>query len=137
MRNDAHPDVVPQVRKRVRHAYRETRLSPAAALFCGVLFVQLLTVVWVKGLGMTASYESSKLDNAIADVQEDIARAQKKISSATSATQLQQWATQYGLHQATQADIDGISLAVRPADANDSAGDDALDLSAPQAVPQP
>jgi len=117
MREEAHPDVVPATRRRNRRAHRDLRFSLPITLACVALFVQLLWLIWVKSLASAASHQANKLDVKIAQMQDDIARAQKKISATTSTVQLEAWSKQLGLRLATQGDIDPVSRATKPRDA--------------------
>lgn len=116
VREEAHPNVVPKTRRRLRRVHREFRVSLTTGVCCAALFGQLLWMIYVKSIASTASVESHDLGVKINHIQDDIARAQKQSSRTTSTVQLEAWAKQLGLRPATQADIDPVSPSARPAD---------------------
>jgi cell division protein FtsL len=112
-------NLIPKTPNTASTMRRITRVSILSfpIVFAGVLlFGQLLWLIYVKSMASSASHQTNKLDMKIAQMQDDIARAQKKISAATSTAQLEAWAKQPGmkLRLATQADIDLVSPETKP-----------------------
>ncbi|HEX8551851.1 MAG TPA: hypothetical protein VF681_09890 [Abditibacteriaceae bacterium] len=102
-------------RRRVRRAHRSG--VPRLAAFASVVIIaQLLALMYVKGLAMSATHAATDLDKRIAETTEEIKQAQRKISATTSTVQLEQWSRQLGLRRVQQNDIDRVSETARPAD---------------------
>jgi hypothetical protein len=78
-----------------------------------VLLAQLMALLWIKSLALSAMHRSDDLGDAthgeIGRVNEEIAQTQKKIAGFSSPAQLKQWAKARGWRLATPEEIDDVT----------------------------
>jgi hypothetical protein len=78
-----------------------------------ILLVQLLALLWIKGLALSASHRAQTLGDAtygkIGRVKEDIAQTQNKIIASTSPAQLKKWADERGWKRVTPDKVDDVT----------------------------
>ena len=103
-------------RRRVRRGHRRSGLPGVPALAATLLIGQLAFLLYVTSLGMAATHAAADLDERIAATTEEIKQSQKKISAATSTSQLNGWAARLHLRRVQQSDIDRVDETARPAD---------------------
>lgn len=103
-------------RRRVRRGHRSSGLPGVPALAAVVLLGQVALLLYVNSLGLAATHAATDLDQRIAATTEEIKQSQRRISSATSTSQLESWAARLNLRRVQQSDIDRVDEAARPAD---------------------
>lgn len=97
-----------RVRRRVARRHKHFVLS-GVTIAAGVVFLELLGLVWLRALDLKAMREASDLDKSIALSNEGIARTQKKIAALNSSPHLTKWATDLGYRPASMADFDDVT----------------------------
>ncbi len=104
-------------RVRARRAHKPFRLSTPMAAMSAVLLAQLMALLWIKGLALSAMHHSVELGDAshgeIGRVNEEIAQTQKKIAALSSPAQIKQWADARGWRQATPEEFDDVTKMTR------------------------
>ena len=104
-------------RRKVRRAHKRG-VPIVAAVASAIILAQLLVLMYVKGLALTATKNDAALKARIAATTEDIKQSQRRISSATSKPQVESWARRLKLRLVQQNDIDRVSAQTRPSDAD-------------------
>jgi hypothetical protein len=74
-----------------------------------VVLGQLVALLWLQGLALSARNRSYALDKKIATVQEGLSRTQKEIAALDSSPQLAGWAQARGWSLATQDQLDPVT----------------------------
>ena len=95
-------------RRKVRRAHKRG-VPIVAAVASAIILAQLLVLMYVKGLALTATQNDAALKARIAATTEDIKQSQRRISSATSKPQVEAWARRLKLRLVQQNDIDRVS----------------------------
>ena len=100
-------------RSRARRAHKPFRLSLPTTAMGIALMAQLMALLWIKSLALSAMHRSVALGDAthgeIGRVNEDIAQTQKKIAGLSSPAQLKKWADQRGWRLATPEQFDDVT----------------------------
>ena len=97
-------------RRARRRAHRPLRLSWSACFGLVVVMGQLVTLLWLQGLTLSARNRSYTLDKDIAAVQEDVSRTQKEIAALDSSPHIARWARVRGWTVATQDKLDPVTI---------------------------
>ncbi|MBV9865925.1 MAG: hypothetical protein JO316_11265 [Abitibacteriaceae bacterium] len=124
-------------RRRARRSHRPFRLSWQASVAGCVLLCQLVALLYMQGMTLSARNNSYRLDKEIAQVQGNVTRTQKEIAALDSSPRIAQWAHERGWSVATQDKLDSITnrtpatLEAAPTDA--ASGDVAADGTAANA----
>jgi hypothetical protein len=104
-------------RVRARRAHRPFRLSTPVAAMSAVLLAQLMALLWIKSLALSAMHRSDDLGDAshgeIGRINEEIAQTQKKIAALSSPAQIKQWADARGWRLATPEEFDDVTKLTR------------------------
>jgi hypothetical protein len=103
------------VRRQARKRHRPFRLSLFSIVVCAWTFTVLTALLLSYSRASSASHQSLKLDKEIAHMRDDIASAQRKISSLDSSPHLATWARQRSWTQASSDRIDDVTKTVAPA----------------------
>lgn len=100
-------------RVRARRAHKPFRVSGSVAIMSGVVLAQLMALLWVKSLALSAMHRSDDLGDAshgeIGRVNEEIAQTQKNIAALSSPAQIKQWADARGWRLATPEEFDDVT----------------------------
>jgi hypothetical protein len=100
-------------RVRARRAHKPFRLSTPVAAMSAVLLAQLIALLWIKGLALSAMHRSDELGDAshgeIGRVNEQIAQTQKQIAALSSPAQIKRWADARGWRLATPEEFDDVT----------------------------
>jgi hypothetical protein len=100
-------------RSRARRAHKPFRLSLPTTAMGIALMAQLMALLWIKSLALSAMHRSVALGDAthgqIGRVNEDIAQTQKKIAGLSSPAQIKKWADQRGWRLATPEQFDDVT----------------------------
>jgi hypothetical protein len=108
--NQVRPRVASRraARRALRRSHRPFRLSPALGVASGLVLLQLVALLWLKGLALTARNRADVLDRKITAISGEIANTEDTVAKLSSPPQLRQWAEELGMRPATQADIDDV-----------------------------
>jgi hypothetical protein len=126
---------------RARRAHKPFRLSLPMAAISAVLLAQLMALLWIKSLALSAMHRSDDLGDAshgeIGRVNEEIAQTQKKIAALSSPAQIKRWADERGWRMATPEEFDDVTKLTpyKPATSTQDGQDGAAetnDASAPR-----
>lgn len=83
-----------------------------------LLLGQLIALLWLKGLALSATHRLARLGDAthgeIGKVSDDIAQTQKKIAALSSPSQLKKWADERGWQLATPDRFDDVTKRTLP-----------------------
>jgi hypothetical protein len=108
------------------------------AAISAVLLAQLMALLWIKSLALSAMHRSDDLGDAshgeIGRVNEEIAQTQKKIAALSSPAQIKRWADARGWRQATPQEFDDVTKLApyKPATSTQDSAASAAKSSAPQ-----
>lgn len=103
------PDTGRAARRRSRRAHRPLEWSWPLGVGVTVLLAQLVALLWLQGLALSARNRSYALDKSIAQAQEGVSRTQKEIAALDSSPQIAQWARARGWSVATQDRLDPLT----------------------------
>lgn len=96
-------------RRRARRSHRPFRLSWQASVAGCVLLGQLVALLYLQGMALSARNNSYKLDKEIAQVYGNVTHTQKEIAALDSSPRIAQWAQERGWKVATQDKLDSIT----------------------------
>jgi cell division protein FtsL len=99
---------VRRTRRALRRAHRPFRLSLTVGMASGFVLLQLVALLWLKGLALTARNRADVLDRKIAEISGEIAKTEDAVAKLSSPPQIKQWAEELGMRPVTQADIDDV-----------------------------
>lgn len=115
-------------RRRARRAHRPLRVPLSTGVVGFLLLSQLLALLWLKGLALSATRRLDSLGDEthgeIGRANDAIAQTQKKVAALTSPAQLKKWAGQRGWRLATPREFNDITKRIPPppADADAPSG---------------
>lgn len=110
-REDGAVAIVP---RRLRQGHRAFRMTWTAACVLTVLFAQLLGVLWLKSLAVSASHRTTALTQKIANAESQIDKTQRKIAVLGNSPQMATWAAKLGYRPMQQSDWDDITKPAAP-----------------------
>lgn len=96
-------------RRKARRRHRPFRPTWQATVAVGILMSQLVALLWLQGVALSARNRSFKLDNEIADKYSAVTRTQKEIAGLDSATRIAAWANERGWQVASQDKLDSVT----------------------------
>jgi cell division protein FtsL len=99
---------VRRTRRALRRAHRPFRLSMTAGVASSLVLLQLVALLWLKGVALSARNRADVLDRKITEISGEIAKTEDAVAKLSSPPQLKQWAEELGMRPVTQADIDDI-----------------------------
>lgn len=96
-------------RRQARRRHRPFRLTWQASIAGCILMAQLVALLWMQGVALSARNRSYKLDKDIADKYSAVTRTQKEIAGLDSASRIAAWAGQRGWQVASQDRLDSVT----------------------------
>ena len=99
-----------RARARRKKTHQPLRVSPVATLLGFVLLGQVVALLWLQGMAMSARDRAAQRDRDIASARLQIERARDQVSARLSdESRVEEWAQQGGWHMAEQSEIDDVS----------------------------
>jgi len=96
-------------RRRARRAHRPLRVSWTFGLVIVTLLAQLVAVLYLRGMALSAQHHSFELEARIAQAQANISRAQQQIAVWDSSARIKKLARERGWRLAQPSDFDDVT----------------------------
>lgn len=103
------PSETERRRRRVLKKRHRSFVMSGVFLAGTLLFAELVGLVWLYALDLTAVRYAASLDRDIQKTSLDLALAQNQLAASSSPVQLQKWAAPLGYHKAGLGEMDDVT----------------------------